>query len=462
MTIPDYFRADTFDTSPTAWDDKGLRSHQRIAARFAQFAQGQVLHVAGAGWHAWDGMRWKPERDGHTARNLLRKLLAISWSEAMADKDLAADVKSSMTANGSNGVLDLAAHHPELYAYEVDADPWLLNLQNGTLDLHTQTLKPHDPEDRITKICNAAYNPDTMQGVERWLGFLDSSLPDRSIQGFLQRFIGSTLIGQVIDHVLVIATGSGRNGKSVLANAVTNMLGDYATTATNDLLTTGKKGHKSAGELSAQMMLRGARWAVMSELDKGEKLAESTMKTLTGGDMITAKHMGRDWVEFKPSHSFFMLTNDLPTVDPTAKAVWARMRVVPFDVSFEGREDTALERDLELASDAILAWAIAGLAAYQESGLAAPESVMARTQSYRNENDSVAQFIDEECVLNYAATISRQALHIAYINWATINGGEQLSPKAFTPRIVTLPGVTDARNSKGRYWKGLGLKNDES
>ncbi|GAA5227251.1 DNA primase family protein [Paeniglutamicibacter antarcticus] len=459
MTIPDYFQADTYDAAPIQWQDSGLRSHQRIAARFAQYAESTALYVHGTGWHYWDGARWAADLHKVQAHKTLTELIKVCWAaEGMTDKDLAADLRAANTGAGSNSVLDLASRR--LFAAEVDVDPYLLNCQNGTLDLHKLELRPHDPADQITKICNASYTP----GIDsaRWVDFLNSSLPDVAVQEFLQRFTGSALIGKVIDHVLVIATGTGRNGKSVLANAVANMLGDYAVTASNDMLVSGKyKGHKSAGELSAQMVLRGSRFAVMSELEKGSELAESTMKTLTGGDTISAKFMGQDRIEFKPSHSFFMLTNELPNVDPTAKAVWARMRVVPFDVSFEGKEDTRLEDDLQLAADSILDWAVAGLWAYHREGLNAPAQVLARTDAYRAENDTVQQFMADECVMNPNARVSRSDLHHAYLEWARDNGAEQLTPRALVPRVAALPGIGEAKIRGTLHWKGAGLKNDE-
>lgn len=459
MTTPDYFLAEAFDSEPIAWDDKGLRSHQRIAARFNQRYAGQCKHVTGMGWHYYDGTRWAEDKHAKHAHRLLQELLAVCWGEAMADKDLAADVRSCMTASGSNGVLELASKWLTASADEMDADPYLLNVSNGTLDLRTLELRPHNPADNLTKITRAGY--DTTQASERWLRFLESSLPDPEVRHFLQRYIGSALIGRVRDHVLVVATGTGRNGKSVLADAVSHALGDYGITASNDMLVTGRHGHKSASELSAQMDLRGARWAVMSELEKGAELAESTMKSLTGGDRITAKHMGQDRIQFDPSHSFFMLTNDLPKVDPTAQAVWARIRVVPFEVSFEGREDHALSEDLQLAADGILSWAVAGLFEYQQIGLDAPAKVMAATTDYRAENDTVKQFIADECVLNTNAKVSRSELHHAYLAWARDNGAEQLTARAFAPRIAALQGITEGKTNGIRVWKGAGLKTDE-
>lgn len=459
MTVPDYFKADTFEPAPVEWDDKGLRSHQRIAARFAQLYAGQCKHIIGMGWHYYDGKRWAADKHAKRAHRLLQDLLAVSWNEAMSDKDLSVDVRSCMTANGSNGVLELASKRLTADAEQMDADPYLLNVANGTLNLHTLVLQAHNPADNLTKVTRAGY--DTNATSERWLNFLESSLPDLDIRLFLQRYMGSALIGRVLDHVLVVATGEGRNGKGVIADTMHHALGDYAVTASNDMLVTGRHGGASAGELSARMQLRGARFATMSELEKGAKLAESTMKSLTGGDNVPAKLMGQDFVEFRPSHSFFMLTNHLPKVDPTAEAVWARLRVIPFDISFLGREDPTLREDLELAADGVLSWAIAGLFNYQNEGLNAPEKVMAATTEYRAENDDVKQFIADRCALHVNGRITRASLHHEYMDWAKDSGAEQLSATDFKARIEKLPGVNEGKVSRERGWKGIGLKTDK-
>src|SRR5699024_8636303 len=187
--------------------------------------------------------------------------------------------------------------------------------------------------------------------------------------------------------------GTGRNGKGVLARTLSKALGDYAVTATNDLLVTGRHGGKTAGELAAQMVLRGARFAVMSELDKNDKMNETLMKSLTGGDEITAKLMGQNFVSFMPSHSFFLQTNDLPAMDAGAEAAWTRVRVVPFDVSFKGREDHGLEERLETELSGVLTWAVEGLRQYQQTGLDEPDAVTASTDAYRSDNDALSRFI---------------------------------------------------------------------
>lgn len=440
------------------WGDKGLRSHQRIAARFAKYATGRCLYINGLGWHRYDGKRWAIDERAAYAYQLLSELLTASYAESISDKDLAVDVRASMTASGSAGVLDLASR--QLFAAAIDEDPHLLNCQNGTLDLRTLALRPHDPADLITKITRANYDA-TAVGIE-WNTFLESSLPNEDVREFLQRVLGLALIGKVLEHVLVILTGTGRNGKGITTRTVSKALGDYAITGSNTMLIASKYGQQSAGEQASRMRLRGSRLVIMAELEKGSKLAPATMKSLTGGDTIEAKYMGQNPVQFAPSHSILMETNYLPTVDAEDAAVWARLRVVPFDVSFAGREDSGLEDRLEAELDAVLAWVVSGLWAYQNmGGLQAPEAVLSRTGEYRTANDPVQQFLAECCISNVNARVPRSELHHAYLEWARENGAESLVPRWFAPRIADLPGVSEGKTNGNRVWKGLGLANDE-
>lgn len=278
----------------------------------------------------------------------------------------------------------------------------------------------------------------------------------------MQRYAGLSLIGRVIEHVMLIATGTGRNGKGVLARTLSRALGDYAVTATNDLLVTGRHGGKTAGELAAQMVLRGARFAVMSELDKNDKMNEALLKSLTGGDEITAKLMGRNFVSFMPSHSFFLQTNDLPAMDANAKAAWARVRVVPFDVSFEGREDHSLEQRLETELSGVLTWAVEGLRAYQQSGLDEPDAVRASTDAYRSDNDALSRFVADRCVLNPAASVATSKLTEAYNQWANTNGEQPMSSRALGKDIRQMDGIGESRTNSARGLTGIGLKHDDS
>lgn len=446
---------------PLDWDDADLTGLARMAARFVQHAKGQSLHIDGNGWAYWTGTHWAKDPNETRAYQHIRDVNRLSWAESFNDKQLQSDVKAANSAAGHDGVLRIASRDPSMFAAQVDTNAWLLNTPSGILNLHTLEQRPHDPTERITKISVGAYDPET--DMTDWQQFLNDILPDKEIQAFLQRYAGLALIGEQREHVMLIATGTGRNGKGTFARTIGAALGDYAVTATNDLLVKDRQGNKGATEYAALMVLRGARWVDMSELDKGARINEPLMKQLTGGDPITTKAMGKNFVTFDPSHSFFMQTNDLPAMDADSTAAWSRVRVVPFDQSFYGREDPTLEDRLRRNLDAVLTWAVDGLRAYQQAGnkLNAPVAVHAKTNEWRNENDPVSRFVEDRCTTGPAQSVSNQAIRNAYQEWARANGeNDCLTAKALSQALQNIPGVESGRTNSSRGFTGLGLRHD--
>ena len=436
--------------------DQELTGHQRVAHRLAVDARGRVLWVDGLGWHSWDGRRW--ERTDKGAYEALERLLRDMWVQSRTDAELQRDYRSASSAHGTTGVLALARFKEGMHARadDMDADPHLLNCANGTLDLRTLELREHDPRDRITKITAASYDPQAPRAS--WESFLASSLPDRDARGFLHRWAGSTLMGVIRDHVLPVATGTGRNGKGTAYEAIMRALGGYATAAPTSLFVAGRDGGRSASDYAARMVLRGARFVVVSELEDGDRLAKANMKLITGGDRITAKFMGKDFVTFDPSHHVLMVTNALPAVAGDDPAVWDRIRVIPFNVSFRGREDVGLKDRIAAELDGVLAWLVEGLHEYRERGLDAPAAVMSATSEYRAENDAVRRFLDARCVRVPHAWVSQRELAEEYARWASEEREEPLTSRQFNKR-VRAAGVGEGQDPSGkaRAWRGLGL-----
>lgn len=440
----------TFDNDTAAWCDEHAverascgcvygvagperehRGQARIAYRLAAAHAARLMHVHGIGWHAYDGRRWTEDDRGEAKRAVLAVLRdALTEAATMPPRErdeLWSDVRKCESAAGVAGVLDLAAALEPFAATvdDLDADPYLLNVANGTLDLRTLELRPHDPGDRITKVTGAAYDPDAAGPT--WLAFLARVLPDADVRGFLQRYAGLGLSGAVLEHVLAIWTGTGRNGKSVLENALGHALGDYATTAEPDLFM-----HRDNAHPTGEMDLLGVRWVAVSESDQGRRLAEATVKRLTGGDRIKARRMRQDFVEFTPSHTAALVTNHLPKVSGDDPALWARLRVVPFDVVIpKAEQDPHLGDKLQLEADAILSWAVAGWRDYQDRGLDEPPAVVAATERYQADADAIGRFITECCIVNPHMFATVADLWDRWCTWRAEDGAEEVSKKAF-------------------------------
>lgn len=436
------------------------RGQLRIAYRLAASHGDRLMFVHGIGWHHWDGGRWAEDERGEAKRavtEVLREALTEAVKLDSGDRDkLIGDVRKCETANGIGGVLDLAAALTP-FAHTVtdlDADPYLLNTANGTLDLRTGELRAHDPGDRCTKVTRAAYDPAAAS--ETWTGFLKRVLPDVAVRGYLQRLAGVALLGKTVEHVFTIATGSGANGKSTAYNALLWALGDYGHVAESDLFMAAKSNPNSASP--ALMGLRGKRLIVVSETERDQRLAQALMKNLTGGDPVTARPLYGRPVTFAPSHTSLMVTNFLPKVSGDDPAVWRRVRVIPFDVEIpEAERDGYLGERLELDADAVLTWMVDGYRQYAEQGLAEPDAVLRATGDYRQASDAVARFIAEVCYLSPQAFALTSELFARWCRWAAEDGSEAGSVKRFGQALTEHGYPAGAGGRAGRQRRGIGL-----
>lgn len=365
------------------------------------------------------------------------------------------------TAQAITGILTEAA---ALQAFSVvvdaiDADPWLLNCANGTLDLRTMELREHNPDDLITKVARAAYTPNA--GGATWTRFLARVLPDRDVCDYLQRLTGLSLLGKVNGdkQVAPIMTGRGANGKTTYIEAVMFALGDYAVAADPDLLMARNGEVHPTGCAD----LLGRRLVSTAETKQGRKFDLALLKRLTGGDTIKARFMRQDFFSFKPSHLLLMATNHLPTIDDTTEAVWRRVRVIPFDVQIPDHErDESLGDRLESEADAVLSWVIEGWSDYRDrGGLDEPDAVCVATDRYRSDADVVGRFIDAECHTGGAqSAATTKVLYERFQRWAANEGCDELSKVAFG-RALTDKGYPVDQGTHDRLRRGIRLRDRE-
>jgi putative DNA primase/helicase len=455
--------AEPSDSEAAVGDDNGFGAQHsgqvRMAYRLAAGCVDRLLYVYGIGWHRWDGTRWAFDDTGATRRAVLG-VLRDALAESLGDKRLRTDIAKCESESGINGVLGIASALRPFAATvrDLDADPYLINVANGTLDLRTMELSMHDPADRITKVTRAAYDPDA--AGRAWQAFIERVLPDEPVRAYLQRLAGVGLLGTVIEHLLPILTGTGANGKGTFYKGLCWALGDYASTAEPALFM-----HRQGAHPTGEMDLRGKRLVVVSESEQDRRLAEATMKRLTGGDTIRARRMRQDFVEFTPSHLPLLITNHLPKVSGDDAAVWRRIRVIPFGVEIPPAErDPHLDERLQTDADAVLGWALAGWSDYRRrQALDEPAAVLTATGDYHRASDAVARFITEECVTTSPALKATTGqLFEQWERWRTAESAEQITRKAFGLALDRrgYPVTDKARDGRWRGGIGLAVKAD--
>ncbi len=433
----------------------------RIAERFVAAYTNQLLYIHGtAGWHHWAGTHWVEDRDGAARRGLVKLYKDLRHEAADmdpgTDRDrLYSDVKKCESAGGVSGVLELARFmKPMTVAAEnTNANPYLFNATNGTLNLETGRIKAHDPADYITRCAGTSVDLDAQSDL--FDEFLTTVLPDEDVRAYLARVFGVSLLGVVREHMLPILTGTGGNGKSVCIDAMLAAFGDYGITVDPKLIM--KMKHERHDTFIAD--LHGARLVVTSETNEGEVLAAGTVKRLTGGDKIRANRMRENTFEFTPSHSLIYVTNHTPQVSADDKAMWRRLSVVPFDVVVS-EPDVKLPEKLKAHLPAVLAWAISGWRDYLRRGMDPPGPVLERTSAYRDESDPIAQFMADECVTGPLLKVKAKALFEMWASWAMRMGHPPINQHEFGRRMTER--FEKKRGTGGAYhYYGVGLAADE-
>ncbi len=407
-------------------------------------------------WGKWlnhVGTHWQVD-DGCRVEALYRDVVKAVWddvedsmrtverSDAMAMVSFA---KATASDAGMQHCLHLARSEPgiPIQPSELDRNEWLLNVQNGTIDLRTGELRPHDKSDFITKLAPVVYAKNRTSPI--WEKFVAEIMDNNGeLIGFLQRLCGYWLTGSVRDHVLPIFHGTGANGKSVFIGTIEAMLGtDYAMHAPPDLLMV--KRHESHPTERASLF--GKRLVTCIETESGRRLAESLVKELTGADKITARRMREDFWEFQPSHKIVMACNHKPVVYGIDHGIWRRLREVPFAVTIPAeKQDKLLPERLRKELPGVLTWCVRGCMEWQARGLAEPAIVLSATDVYRDEQDILADFFADCCIIEPEGKVSAGMLYTAYVDWCKKNGhdidnstvfGRKLTERGYPSRKVS-------------------------
>ncbi|MER8485310.1 phage/plasmid primase, P4 family [Mesorhizobium sp. M1322] len=395
----------------------------------------------------WDGSRWRSDRC--TVRESIRR---ICRNAAAAASDSAGAVRIASAAKVM-AVEALARSDARLMVDDErwDANPWLLNTLSGAVDLVTGEIHTHDPDLLMTRMAAAS-----AEGLApRWRDFLDSITDrDADLQGYLQRVAGYCLTGSTREHAMFFLLGSGSNGKSVFTNALRTILGDYAVASGSDLLTaTNMTRHPT--ELAA---LRYVRLVLVPEVERRSRFAESRMKSLTGGDQIAARLMRQDFSTFTPQFKLIITGNQMPVLDGVDEAVRRRLHIIPFR-----RKISAAERDVHLTEkllaerDGILAWAVQGCLAWQETGLCPPASVRELSELYFENQDAVGRFIVSCCEIDVGYSIGSTELYRFWSSWAREQSEQEGSQRAFVQELQAR-GYLALRTAQRRAIRGLRLK----
>ena len=416
-------------------------------------------------WYHWRDTHWRQDDSGEVVRRA-KESLATIYQEAMeiADWDERKKVLqfalTSEKANRIKGMICLAESEPgiPILPAQLNADPWLFNCANGTIDLRNGELQPHRREDLITCLSPVAYDPEAAY-VEFERFIYDVHANNDAVVYFLQNSFGYALTGDCREQCFWFFWGSGANGKGTLLNIIREIMGTYAIHISTETLLA----RNAPGEIRNDIaQLDGPRFVTASEIDKGRRLGESLVKELTGQDPIRARFLYGDPFQFIPQFKLFVNTNNKPTIRDQSNAIWRRLKMVRFGRDYRNNPDGELPERLRAEMPGILLWMVQGCLNWQKYGhLWEPEEVIEATEDYRAEMDLLRDFIEEMCIVGPGLEATSGDLYKAYGDWAKDTGldkKERLYQRSFGLALGE-QGFVKARGTGGvRLWRGIALR----
>lgn len=453
-----------------------LGNAERFVARHGE----NFLFVPEWGWLAWDGKRWNAQEAEpilaiavhDTIKAIKREALALEASTF----DLLLQVKRDGTevwasdrvmgwyiASQSNSHISCIANIAKSYlsvpADKFDQDPCLINVLNGTLRVNRTAdgedytkFYLHERKDYVTKLAHASYDKNSQAPL--YDAFLGRVQPDEKMRRHLHAWGGLSLTALAVPR-LAFWYGTGRNGKSTLTDAWAHVMGDYAQTIPiESFLDQGRA--RRGGEASPDIAsLPGVRALRTSEPERGSKLAEGLIKLVTGGEPMRARHLNKDFFEFRPCFKLTMQGNYKPRVDGTDEGLWARLLIVPWGVMIpDGERDLSLPEKLRGEASGILNRLLDGLCDYLDNGLSPPDAVIEATQEYREQSDPIGRFIRECCdQSDPLGRVEAKPLYGLYAAWAKAEGEPVWSVKGFS-RGMQEHGITK-RKSDSIFYMGI-------
>lgn len=467
QNLPPYESLPEIDRLLAKLDRTDWGNSQRLVARYGH----NLIFVPKAGWCGWTGQRWSLAR-GQTmahrySQNITRDIrgeVLAAMAEGPRDdetpKDFLTRIKAhykfafdSGNTNRITAIMREAVPSLEKEMDIFDTHPFLLNVANGTLNLKAEfsgeddfdgiVLEEHNREHYITKQARVSY--DRNADAPTFRKFIHEILPDDEIRLFLQRYFGYCLTGDTGKQVIVMLWGEGSNGKSTLMDLFTWMLGDYATVTPFATLlhTDQRKGSEASPDLAR---LPGARLVSAAEPESGARFAESMLKQLTGSEIMTVRHLHKDFFEFKPQFKLCLSFNNKPYIRGQDDGIWRRILLVPFSQRFVDDDQLVkfpgalpkienLDKKLKAEAPGILNWLLDGYRMWAESGLKIPDKVRAATTEYRHESNPVHQFLDAWCEMRAGATIPASRLYDAYKLWCKDAALDPLNQNKFGRRM---------------------------
>lgn len=460
----DEFWVRSLAESYSSYPDNFPPTDQGNADRFLVAYSREVRHAHELGWFYWNSKQWARDMGEKNVIHYAGELIQIINKELLEAEDKAHVKVLNRTRemlssyNSRKNALALAKASPtiSLTPDAFDSSRFFFNLNNGVLNLETLELKSHNPDMLLTKISPINYDPESTSPM--FSSFVDEiTCGDKTLAKWLQVYFGYAMTADVREQLFAVFYGSGGNGKSVLVNVVSTIMGQYTLETPVESIMYKNQQQGASNDIAR---IKGARLVTCRESDQGQSLAESLIKSLTGGDKITARFLHKEFFEFRPVAKWILFTNHKPTIRGTDEGIWRRVKLVPFSYRVpEEKKDKLLEARLLEEASGILNWLVEGCQMWLKDGFPECPAIDNATAEYKNDEDRIGEFVRESVVIDDSLEVSASDLYKAYRSFCEEVGDRPVSSRNF-PKKMEEKGYYKKRTNLGNFWQGIGLTSD--
>lgn len=404
-------------------------------------------------WYYYNGVCWIEDVGGMCAMEKCKQLVLemLRYSVELKDSQYTDYCNKLQSRNKRKTILDDAQSVYPISMSDFDSNKYMLNCNNGTLNLFTNEFNEHSSDDLITKLAPVDYDPSAYS--KRFNDFLNEIMSgDMEKAKFLQKALGYSITGDTRYECMFFLYGATtRNGKGTLMESMLNVFGDYGKAVKPE--TIAEKFNKNSSTPSEDIArLKGVRLANISEPGRGMVLDAAGVKTMTGNDTINARFLHENSFDFRPQFKLYINTNYLPVVKDATLFSSNRLFIIPFDRHFEPSEQDNTLKSLfaeENTKSAILNWLIKGNTLLGIEGLKPPKAVLDATEQYNHDSDKMQLFAEECLDSKCTFEVRTSVVYSAYKDWCSANGMYAEGSRTFTQSLRTLGEVKRKRPNAG-------------
>lgn len=433
----------------------GLTELQRLTEFVEENSDGLAYRPDTREWLSFGGSIWRVDEDAVRAHELARASTQAAFDELDPHHQAAVEHKW-LTLHFPSRLIHAATKQRDIRieGQRWDAHANLLGCSNGIIDLRSGRLITGSPDLLVSRSTEVEFDPDAQcPRFERFLDEVQPNSPD--VRRHLQHMAGYLLTGETSLQKMWLFYGQGANGKTVLVETLLTLLGEYGQKGPRSVML-GRETH--GGPRTDLTRIEGARLVALSETDRNDAFSEARLKELTGGERIAARALYQSEVEFTPQAKFVLTTNDLPRVQGTDEGIWRRLIVVPFEQNFTN-PDPKLLATLRSELPGILAWAVRGAVEFYAAGqtISTPAALTRAGKSYRADQDTLNQFLEDRCMLTPGAFVPSEELKAAYATWCKENDHSPLPWQQTVAQQLHSRGLKREKRGKANRWCWVGV-----